>query len=75
MMQYTKFQTVVQNKMKDGKSLLLIAPTGLRKTLAVTGDIQDKFCKTIYAVPLRALGSGIKQEISRLQRMVFLYSL
>ncbi len=67
-MKYTQFQTFIQDKLKEGKSLLLIAPTGLGKTLAVTGDIQDKFCKTVYAVPLRALGTGIKQELSKLQR-------
>jgi CRISPR-associated endonuclease/helicase Cas3 len=67
-LKYTQFQTCVQNKLKEGKSILLIAPTGLGKTLAVTGDIQDKFCKTIYSVPLRALGSGIKQELLTLRR-------
>jgi CRISPR-associated helicase Cas3 len=62
--QYTKFQKVVQDKLKSGRSLLLIAPTGLGKTLAVVGDLSEKFCKTVYAVPLRALGGGIKKEIS-----------
>ena len=67
-MEYTKFQTHVINKLKEGKSLLLVAPTGLGKTLAVTGDIQDGFCKMVYAVPLRSLGKGIQKEISHLNR-------
>ena len=67
-MKYTKFQTHVINKLKERKSLLLVAPTGLGKTLAVTGDIQDGFCKMVYAVPLRSLGKGIQKEISSLKR-------
>ena len=67
-MKYTKFQTHVINKLKARKSLLLVAPTGLGKTLAVTGDIQDGFCKMVYAVPLRSLGKGIQKEISHLNR-------
>src|SRR3990172_5528602 len=67
-MNYTQFQMHVINKLKDGKSLLLVAPTGLGKTLAVTGDIHDGFCKMVYAVPLRSLGKGIQKEISSLNR-------
>ena len=67
-MKYTQFQSHVQTKLKNGESLLLVAPTGLGKTLAVTGDVQDKFCKTVYAVPLRALGIGIKKELSCFNR-------
>lgn len=67
-MKYTKFQEHVINKLKDGKSLLLVAPTGLGKTLAVTGDIQDSFCKMVYAVPMKSLGKGIQKEISSLKR-------
>ncbi|MCF6154894.1 MAG: CRISPR-associated helicase Cas3' [Candidatus Brocadia sp.] len=67
-MEFTQFQKHVINKLKDGKSLLLVAPTGLGKTLAVTGDIQDRFCKMVYAVPLRSLGNGIQKEISTLNR-------
>ncbi|HLG28829.1 MAG TPA: DEAD/DEAH box helicase [Candidatus Brocadiales bacterium] len=67
-MEHTKFQTHVISKLKSGKSLLLVAPTGLGKTLAVTGDIQDSFCKMVYAVPLRSLGKGIQKEISSLNR-------
>jgi CRISPR-associated endonuclease/helicase Cas3 len=64
----TKFQSHVQTQVKQGKSILLVAPTGLGKTFAVTGDLQDKFCKTIYAVPLRALGGGIRDAIQKLTR-------
>ena len=64
----TTFQLKAQELLKQGKSLLLLAPTGLGKTLAVTADVQDKFTKTIYAVPLRALGVGIRDAISELKR-------
>src|SRR3990167_1025659 len=67
-MEHTEFQTHVINKLKEGKSLLLVAPTGLGKTIAVTGDIKDGFCKMVYAVPLRSLGKGIQKEISGLTR-------
>lgn len=64
----TEFQCQVQEKVKAGRSILLIAPTGLGKTFAVTGDIEEKFCKIVYAVPLRALGYGIRQSVSELVR-------
>ncbi len=64
----TGFQLKVQELLKHGKSVLLVAPTGLGKTLAITADIQDKFTKTIYAIPLRALGVGIRDAISELTR-------
>lgn len=67
-MEYTQFQKHVISKLKNDKSLLLVAPTGLGKTLAVTGDIQDGFCKMVYAVPLRSLGKGIQKEITSLNR-------
>lgn len=67
-MNNTQFQRHVINKLKNGKSLLLVAPTGLGKTFAVTGDIQDGFCKMVYAVPLRSLGKGIQKEIASLNR-------
>ncbi len=67
-MKPTKFQTCVQRKLSQGNSLLLIAPTGLGKTFAVVGDLQDHFCKTVYTVPLRALGTGIRQEVCDLRR-------
>lgn len=68
MTKYTQFQTHVIEKLKAGKSLLLVAPTGLGKTLAVTGDIQDGFCKMVYAIPLRSLGKGIQKEVASLNR-------
>lgn len=64
----TKFQLEVQKRLKDGKNLLLIAPTGLGKTFAVTSDLQDEYNKTIYAVPLRSLGVGIHKAINELNR-------
>lgn len=64
----TAFQRKVQEVVKQGKSVLLVAPTGLGKTLAVTADLQDKLTKTIYAVPLRALGVGIRDAIAELSR-------
>jgi CRISPR-associated helicase Cas3 len=64
----TKFQTYVQQKVQSGRSVLLIAPTGLGKTFAVVGDIQESFQKVVYAVPLRALGGDIREAISKLKR-------
>jgi CRISPR-associated endonuclease/helicase Cas3 len=48
--------------------LLLIAPTGLGKTFAVTGDIRDQFQKIVYAVPLRALGNDIRRGVLEYER-------
>jgi len=67
-MKATKYQTIVQEQVKQGKSLIVVAPTGLGKTFAVTGDLQEGFQKTIYAVPLRALGNDIKRSVSNLKR-------
>jgi CRISPR-associated endonuclease/helicase Cas3 len=67
-MKPTKFQDHVQSMLRKDKSVLLVAPTGLGKTFAVAGDLQDRFCKTVYAVPLRALGSGIRDAIRDLKR-------
>lgn len=67
-MKLTHFQRESQRVLKQGKDLLLVAPTGLGKTLAVTADLQERFCKIVYAVPLRALGSGIQGAISELGR-------
>lgn len=67
-MKATKFQAAVQEALGKGRSLLLVAPTGLGKTFAVTGDLQEDFCKTVYAVPLRALGGGIREAVGDLKR-------
>ncbi|MCL5076343.1 MAG: CRISPR-associated helicase Cas3' [Chloroflexi bacterium] len=64
----TRFQAQAQEKLKKGNSLLLVAPTGLGKTFAVTADIRDAPRKTVYSVPLRALGHDIRKEISALKR-------
>lgn len=58
----------MQQALIEGKSLLLVAPTGVGKTFAVTGDLQERFCKTAYAVPLRALGSSIREQVTGLRR-------
>jgi CRISPR-associated helicase Cas3 len=58
------FQEKVQAQVADGRSVLLVAPTGIGKTRAVCGDLRDARRKTVYAVPLRSLGAGIKQELS-----------
>jgi CRISPR-associated helicase Cas3 len=64
----TLFQSKVQDLARKGESILLVAPTGLGKTFAATGDLEERFCKTIYAVPLRALCSGIQNEIAEYRR-------
>lgn len=67
-MKPTKFQSLVQDEVRKGESVLLVAPTGLGKTFAVLGDVQDQFCKIVYAVPLRALGGGIRDSVRELKR-------
>lgn len=64
----TVFQKKVREELLAGKSLLVIAPTGLGKTFAVTGDLETHHQRTIYAVPLRALGGSIKESIQGLHR-------
>lgn len=59
------FQHEIQARVREHESVILVAPTGLGKTLAVTGDLKKHPCKTVYAVPLRALCGGIKKEIDR----------
>lgn len=65
-MKPTHYQTLIQEKVRQGKSVLVVAPTGLGKTFAVTGDLSEEFCKTIYAVPLRALGNDIKRSVGEM---------
>jgi CRISPR-associated endonuclease/helicase Cas3 len=67
-MKPTKFQSVVQDRVRRGESILLVAPTGLGKTFAVVGDVQGEFHKIVYAVPLRALGGGIRDAVQDLNR-------
>ncbi len=71
-MKLTKFQEVVQQKLQSAdsvaSSVLLVAPTGLGKTLAVTADLGSRRTRTIYGVPLRALAGSIADEIRQLQR-------
>lgn len=70
-MTLTKLQEAVQNHLlsTDGsESLLLVAPTGIGKTLAVTADLVHGRRRIIYGVPLRALAGSISDEIKRLER-------
>src|SRR5260370_42420692 len=62
------FQARTRELLKANKSLLLFAPTGVGKTRAVTADLEEKPTEIIYAVPVRALGIGIRDEISELSR-------
>ncbi len=69
-MKSTQFQQKVQELItqEERSSLLLVAPTGLGKTFAVTGDLLNQYTKTVYAVPLRALGNDILHSINQYQR-------
>jgi len=67
-MKLTRFQEESQRILGEGKDLLLVAPTGLGKTLAVMAGLKRSSRKTVYAVPLRALGSGIREEIAAPKR-------
>ena len=67
-MQATVYQALTKSHISQGKSLLLVAPTGLGKTFAVTGDLEENFCKTVYAVPLRALGNDIRRSVNSYRR-------
>lgn len=40
----------------------------LVRPFAIVGDVQDGFRKIVYAVPLRALGGGIRAEVLDLRR-------
>ncbi len=67
----TKLQEEVQGHLlsADGsESLLLVAPTGIGKTLAATADLASGRKRVIYGVPLRALATGISDELHSLQR-------
>jgi CRISPR-associated endonuclease/helicase Cas3 len=67
----TKFQEKVREHLlsADGsESLLLVAPTGIGKTLAATADLASGRRRVIYGVPLRALATSISEEIHGLRR-------
>jgi replicative superfamily II helicase len=65
----TKFQDAVQQHLRaDGsESLLLLAPTGVGKTLAATADFAQARRRIIYGVPLRALAGSIADEVRGLK--------
>lgn len=67
-MKATAFQNKVLDRVRNNSSLLLIAPTGLGKTFAVTGDLEKQFSKVVYAVPLRALGDDIRRSVFEYKR-------
>lgn len=48
--------------------MLLVAPTGIGKTLAVTADLSERRSRMVYGVPLRALAGGVLDEIRGLKR-------
>lgn len=64
----TKFQKAVHEALSRGESLLIVAPTGLGKTFAATGDTLTNFQRIIYSVPLRALGDDIRRVASDYER-------
>lgn len=65
----TEFQEYSMKVLREGSSPLLIAPTGLGKTIAavepfVTGkDIGLLGTRLIYTLPMRALVSGVKDDL------------
>ena len=67
-MEATKFQIAVHQALARGESLLVVAPTGLGKTFAATGDVLSGFRKIVYSVPLRALGNGIRRAVASYKR-------
>ena len=68
MIKATKFQEAVHTALAAGESLLIVAPTGLGKTFAATGDVSISFRRIIYSVPLRALGDDIRRVASGYER-------
>jgi CRISPR-associated endonuclease/helicase Cas3 len=67
----TKFQAAVQKHLRtEGgpSTLLLVAPTGIGKTLAVTADLSDGRRRIVYGVPLRALAGSILDEVRTIRQ-------
>ena len=65
-----EFQKDAKEKLAKGQSVLIVAPTGLGKTRAalepfVNGNSSNALLSTrlIYALPLRALASGVASEL------------
>lgn len=68
-----KFQIDAKDKLTKGRSVLIVAPTGLGKTRSalepfVNGNSSDALLSTrlIYTLPLRALASGVVSEFKEL---------
>jgi len=64
-MKSTKFQKEVEDILAQGKSALVVAPTGLGKTFAVLADLGKAYTKVVYATPLRTLGFDVRDSIIR----------
>ncbi len=65
------YQLRVARRLFEGRNLLLRAPTGAGKTLAVLAPFfaegwKAKPCRLIYALPLRTLAQGIYREAESL---------
>ncbi len=62
------FQKEVKEKLKDNKSVIVIAPTGLGKTIAAIMPFKEVSENTklerriIYTLPIRALVKGVQEE-------------
>ena len=62
-----EFQLMVKNNLIEGKSTIVIAPTGLGKTRAAILPFVEKFLnkigiRIIYSLPLRALTRSVQEE-------------
>lgn len=68
-----EFQQKAEKKLKNGQSVLIVAPTGLGKTRAAlqpfindTGSNPLLTTRLIYTLPLRALTRGVVSELGEL---------
>lgn len=67
------FQLEAEEQLREGKSVLIVAPTGLGKTRAALKPFVDGpdcnpllTTRLIYALPLRALAKGVIDELREL---------
>lgn len=67
-MNATEFQLKIHELLVQKRSLLVVAPTGLGKTFAATGDLLTDFQRVVYSVPLRALGDDVRRVVCGFQR-------
>ncbi len=72
MVKLRKFQEKVKDTVINGNSTILIAPTGLGKTLAAILPFKESISDTklgtriIYTLPIRALAKGVQEEFQNL---------